>query len=102
MFARPDPFSGADALTLKQEEIDRQPAVPVTQPTTPVLEFAKLPLAPRVIETQNTTADIVVGPSKFASNRDSGKSLCISNVSRRAGGWFVAYHAILPGVYSSW
>lgn len=101
MFDGPDPFSGVDALTLKEEEVNyQQPAAPDIQ-SSPTLAFPKLSLTPQVTESWNTPLDDVAGPSKLASNRDGARSSCSFDVPRRANGWYVAYHAVLPGVYSS-
>ena len=44
MFAGPDPFSSADVLMLKQEEIDYQQLEALAIPPSPILAFPKLSL----------------------------------------------------------
>lgn len=104
MFDGADPFSDADGLASKPEEFDRkQKAVSIPQPVTPVPVLPRLPLALRTPDPpRDVTSSGIAESSTSASNRN-GKARSLHgrgpNVPRRVDGWYVAYHAVLPGVY---
>ena len=100
MFNGTDPFFNVDSLVLKQEEADnKQQVTPVVKPTTPSPVLPKLPLALHVGESWNAASGAVAESSTSASNRNGFRSMYRLSVPRRGDGWYVAYHAVLPGVY---
>jgi len=100
MFDGTDPFSDVDNLALGQGGADgKQRATSAVQPVTPVLVLPKLPLALQVTKSWNTRSDGVAESSKMALNRDGTRSSRRSKTPHHADGWYVAHHAVLPGVY---
>ena len=90
MFAGSDPFSEVDGLILQAEEvINEQKITPPQQPATPVAVVPELPLAPQVAGP----------PLDTASDDDGAKPFDGSSVPPNGDGWYVAYHAVLPGAY---
>lgn len=88
MFADRDPYSSVDLLVLEAEEFSiQQQIAPPEPPATPVPEAQRLPLAPQV-ESWNA-----------ASSCDGAGRLGGPSSPRNGDGWYVAYRAILPGVY---
>ena len=88
-FANPDPFSDANDLT-------PQPREP-----TPAIQAIAPALAPRHPPLPLTSES--AGPSGLGSKRNASGSfsptLRNSKAARPSDGWFVAHHAVLPGVY---
>ena len=98
MFSDGDPFADVDEWILKQE--DKQTEPPTTQPAAPVPTGQRLPPTPRVPESRNATTDNVSRPSP-PSNRDIAGYANESDPSHRTEGYYVAFNAVLPGVYAS-
>ncbi|KAF9787403.1 hypothetical protein BJ322DRAFT_1107468 [Thelephora terrestris] len=102
LFAGPDPFSGVEDLMPRREEFDNQRVIETAAKSmTPVLAMPNLSLAPgpanpshaapnRVGVLPKSTSDEVAESSKSASSRKG---------PRPGEGWYVAYHAVLPGIY---
>ena len=114
MFAGPDPFSDVDDLLPQWDGVNgQQEMAPVTRPTTPApVTPEHYPPAPQVKESRSTTPDMppelpasrIAGSSKSAANYDGPSSSLVSsppgpNIPRPGDGWYVAHHAVLPGVY---
>ena len=109
LFAGSDPFSFVDDMILEPDSEgadgddggDDEPA-PAVGTTAPALTAPNLPLAPNVDPTAASTGDVEYKP---ASNdvAESSKSALNRQVAspapRPREGWFVAYNAVLPGVY---
>lgn len=89
MFAGPDPFPRTGSLTLRPRE-----ATPVIQAIVPPLPTRDTPLP---------LASQSAGPSGLGSKRNASDSFTppvrSSKTPRPSDGWFVAHHAVLPGVY---
>lgn len=98
MFSNGDPFTGVDNWMLKQEDTELE--LPTTQTITPVSAGQMLSPAPQVPQSRNVTAD-QVARSSLPSNRNSAGHTNESDPPRRSEGYYLAFHAVLPGVYSS-
>jgi hypothetical protein len=81
---------------------DDKPA-PTARSNSPVLAIPSLPLVPDITDANMaSTSDVQYKPAS-SDVAESSKSALDRQpappVPRRREGWFVAYHAVLPGVY---
>ena len=94
IFAGPDLFSEVDSLVPKLEGADEQPLD--EQPNTGPPEQ---PVTPRVVPSELPAGHTVVESPAVAPGCNSAMHPDIHNVPHNGDGWYVAYHAILPGTY---
>lgn len=96
MFSNGDPFTNVDTLVLGQEDMQNEP--PAMQPAPPLDQ--ELPLVPRTPESRGPTAGNI-SRSSPVPYRNSTRRANVSDHPRREEGYYVAFHAVLPGVYPS-
>lgn len=98
MFSDGDPFADVDYLIPKQDDTHSKP--PATQPTTPVPVDQRYRFASQVPENPSTTVDNFTRSSP-AQGRYSARRASGLGSLQRTEGYYVAFCAVLPGVYTS-
>lgn len=98
MFSKGDPFADVDNLMPKQENADD--GLPATQPIALAPADQTFRFTSQVPEPSSATVDRFTrfspAPGRNGARRASG-----SGSLQRTEGYYVAFRAILPGVYSS-
>lgn len=105
-FAGGDPFSNVqDLLPTPEEDDDQQDDEFGSQPSSPDLMMPDLPLASQGDDPSSATSVGEAPPSELPSNDTQEPSQSAVNhegtgpSSSPTDGWYVAFHAVLPGVY---